>query len=93
MRDCGTVLSHVLSHGSLHASQVGLWIFSRFARLVIGCLSARASGCLQMSRYRGSEGGLAPGFVDLGTGWRFGRLWLGVGKEICGGVGWSGFTG
>jgi hypothetical protein len=80
------VLSHVLSHGRFHASQVGLWTLFRFVRMVIGCLRARASGCLQMSRYRGSEGGLAPGLCGLGTGWTFGRLWLGVGK---GDLGWS----
>lgn len=41
---------------------VGLWTLRRSARLFIGCLGRRASGCLQMSRYHGSEGDAVPGF-------------------------------
>jgi len=35
-----------------------------------------ASGCLQMSRYRGSEGDAAPGLVGLGweVGWDKARM-------------------
>lgn len=40
--------------------EVGFVDLGRFARLVIGCEVRRASGCLQMSRYRGSEGDMAP---------------------------------
>jgi hypothetical protein len=48
-------------------------------------LRPAASGCLQMSRYRGSEGDAAPGFggFSMGVGWD--EAWVArIGSVCCG---------
>jgi hypothetical protein len=95
-RDCGTRAEPCAVPWEISrfdASLVGLWTFFSFVRMVIGCLGARASGCLQMSRYRGSEGGLALVFCGLGMGGGLVGCGLGWVRGIWGGVGCGGWVG